>query len=120
LAAAPIPFFACLFHFLSGAQELAYLDSEIERIHAKVANIEQIQKRESALLAPLKNPDPHYLDKYVETLHFLLPEIKKLETLQAEISTTSSSPNGFSCYNPTITTSLFLKTKSDPMTSSKK
>lgn len=84
LAAAPIPFFICLFHFLSKAQELAYLDSEIGRIHTKVMHIEQIQKRESALLAPLKNPDPHYLDKYVETLHFLLPEIKKLETLQAE------------------------------------
>jgi len=27
----------------------------------------------------LKNPDPHYLDKYIETLTFLVPELKKLE-----------------------------------------
>jgi hypothetical protein len=32
----------------------------------------------------LKNPDPHYLDKHVEPLTFLLPEIKKLETIQLE------------------------------------
>ncbi len=81
---APLPFFACFFHFLSKAQELTALDFEIERIHTKVTHLEQIQKRESALLAPLKNPDPQYLDKYVETLHFLLPEIKKLEALQLE------------------------------------
>jgi hypothetical protein len=36
------------------------------------------------LLTSLKNPDPHYLDKNVETLTFLLPEVKKLESLLAE------------------------------------
>ena len=84
LIAAPLPFVVSLFHFLSSMQELHYLDSEIDRIHTKVVHIEQIQKRESALLAPLRNPDPHYLDKHVETLLFLLPEIKRLEALQSE------------------------------------
>ena len=82
LIIAPLPFLASLLHFLSKGQDLNDLDSEIERIHAKVAHMEQIKKRESALLAPLNNPDPQYLDKYVETLNFLLPEIKKLENLQ--------------------------------------
>ncbi len=47
-------------------------------------DLEQISHKEKFLLSSLKNPDPHYLDKHVETLTFLLPEIKELETLQRD------------------------------------
>ena len=82
LIAAPLPFLVCLIHFLSKEQQLSDLNAECERIHTKVVQMQHMQKRESIVLAPLNNPDPHYLDKYVETLNFLLPEIKKLENLQ--------------------------------------
>jgi hypothetical protein len=84
LAVAPAPFLIFLFQFLFGLQELAGLEDEMERIHTKMVLIQEGQRKESSLLASLKNPDPHYLDKNVETLTFLLPEIKKLETIQLE------------------------------------
>lgn len=83
--AAPIPLILCLFHYVSKFQQLEELESEIQRIHIKTAHVEETRAKESAVLASLKNPDPHYLDKQLETLTFLLPEIKKLETLQTDL-----------------------------------
>ncbi|MGC1879483.1 MAG: hypothetical protein WA678_08935, partial [Rhabdochlamydiaceae bacterium] len=84
LAIAPVPFFVFLFHFLFGLQKLGGLEEEMERIHAKMVVFQETERKESFLLASLKNPDPHYLDKNVETLTFLLTEIKKLEAIQLE------------------------------------
>jgi hypothetical protein len=84
IATAPLPFFLCLFLFLFQMQKFNQIEGEMERIHAKTLHTEEIQRKESSLLASLKNPDPHYLDKNVETLTFLLPEVKKLETIQLE------------------------------------
>jgi hypothetical protein len=84
LVVAPIPFFIFLFNFFSGLQKLEQLEDEMERIHAKIVILQESKQKESSLLSSLKNSDSHYLDKYVETLTFLLPEIKKLETIQLE------------------------------------
>src|SRR6267154_2838899 len=84
LIVAPIPFFIFLFNFVFGLQKLEQLEDEMERIHTKMIILQESQRKESVLLSSLKNPDPHYLDKHVETLTFLLPEIKKLETVQFE------------------------------------
>ncbi len=80
LALAPLPLFFCLFHFSSGLQKINQLQEEMERIHTKVLHSQEMQRKQSSLLASLKNPDPHYLDKNIETLTFLLPDMKKLET----------------------------------------
>src|SRR5579871_6519192 len=84
LSIAPIPFFIALFHFIFGLQKLEELENEIERIHTKAAVLQESQRKENSLLSSLKNPDPHYLDKHVESLSFLFPEIKKLEAIQLE------------------------------------
>ena len=84
LAGAPIPFFLFFFNFLFGLQKLNLIEEEMERIHARTVSAQEVQRRESSLLASLRNPDPHYLDKNVETLTFLLPEVKKLELIQLE------------------------------------
>ena len=84
LIIAPIPFLIFLSQFIFGLQKLDQLEDEMERIHTKMIISQESQHKESVLLSSLKNPDPHYLDKHVETLTFLLPEIKKLETLQLE------------------------------------
>ncbi len=83
-ALAPLPFVCFLFHFISNLQKWEQLEGEIERLHVKSIQYEDIQRKESSLLASLKNPDPHYLGKQLETLTFLLSEIKKLETNKAE------------------------------------
>jgi hypothetical protein len=84
LAIAPLPFFASLAHFFSGLQTLKELESELVRVSAKMVSNQALENKEASLLLALKNPDPHYLDKHVETLNFLLPEVKKLEAFQME------------------------------------
>lgn len=86
LIAAPIPFVFFLFHFIFGMERLEQIETEIERVQLKAAHLEEIQRKESLLLASMKKPDPHYIDKQLETVTFLLPEIKKLETIQTENS----------------------------------
>jgi hypothetical protein len=84
LLTGPTPFIFFLFNFFFELQKLEQLEEEIERTHMKMVVMQESQKKESALLSALKSPDPQYLDKHVETLTFLLPEIKKLETIQLE------------------------------------
>jgi hypothetical protein len=86
LISAPIPFFLFFFHFIFGMQKLEQLENETNRIQSRMVILQETQRKENFLLASLKNPDPHYLDKHVETLTFLLPEIKKLEAIQSENS----------------------------------
>ncbi len=84
LVFAPLPFFYFSFGLFSKWQALEQLDAEFQRIQKKSTHLQSVQMGEKSLRAALQNPDPHYLDKYVETLTFLLPEIKKLESLRAE------------------------------------
>ncbi len=83
-ALSPLPFLICVIHFICKLQESSVWEGEFERIHAKAAHMQQIQHRESVLLAPLKGSDPRYLDRQLESLHFALPEIKKLEAMRAD------------------------------------
>lgn len=84
MVAAPIPFFLLLFHFLSGLQKLDALEEEMQRIHTRSSQMQELQRKESTLLAALKHFDPHYIEKNVESLIFLVPDVKKCETLQSE------------------------------------
>lgn len=81
---APLPLLFVCYHTFSSWQHLNLLDTEAERILTKVVQAKQSNEKQAALLAPLKHSDPHYLDKYIETLTFLLPETKKIEALVAE------------------------------------
>lgn len=84
LAVAPIPFFFFLMNFFFDIQKMNELEQEMERIHSRSVLSQEILRKESSLLNSLKNPDHHYLDKHIETLTFLLPEIKKLEAISIE------------------------------------
>lgn len=84
IALAPLPFFYFSYQCVSKWQALAQLEEEFQRVQKKSSHLRLVQQNEKSLHAALKDPDPHYLDKYVETLTFLLPEIKKLEALQTE------------------------------------
>lgn len=80
----PLPFFLTLFHFTNTLQKLTFLEEEMQRLHIRTLQSQELQQKEHSLLNSLKNPDPHYLDKHIETLTFLLPELKKLETFSSE------------------------------------
>jgi hypothetical protein len=85
LASAPIPFILFLCNFIFGLQHLNELEEEMERIHVRSSQQQEIQRMESSLMASLKHPDPHYLEKNIETLSFLLSEVKKIEMLQSDV-----------------------------------
>jgi hypothetical protein len=70
--------------FFFGLQRLQQLETEVQRVHLKATRAQDAERIENTLMASLKNPDPHYLDKQVETLAFLVPEVKKLEALYHE------------------------------------
>lgn len=84
IAIAPLFFLYLLVNFFFQWQHLNYLDQETERIRRKVSLQALTKSDDTELQASLKNADPHYLDKYVETLTFLLPEIKRLEAIHNE------------------------------------
>lgn len=84
LIALPLPFLLALFHLTTGLQKFSLLEEEIERLHVRTLQTQELQQREDSLLNSLKNPDTHYLDKNIETLTFLLPELKKLEAFSSE------------------------------------
>lgn len=84
LIIAPLPFVLLVFQFIFGLQKLELLEEDMERIHVKTLQVQESEKKESSILASLKNPDSHYLGKHVETLVFQLSEIKKFEMIQAE------------------------------------
>lgn len=84
LIAAPLAFFYFLFHFLSQLSAYNHFQDEIDRIQRKNTQLQALHQKESLFLSALKNPDHFYIDKHLETLCFLEPEIKKLEATLKE------------------------------------
>ncbi len=79
LIAAPIPFLYLLFHFIAQLSFYENISNEIERISKKSAQIESLHQKEGSFLSSLRNADHFYIDKHLETLCFLEPEVKKME-----------------------------------------
>lgn len=84
LIAAPIPFLYFFFHFFVQLNAYEQLTDELHRIYRKSIQLESLHQKESDFLSSLKNPDHFYIDKHLETLCFLEPEIKKTEALLNE------------------------------------
>ena len=81
LILAPLPGCYFLFNYSVTMEHLITLDEQMENIHARKQQSEAVQKRERSALSSLAQSDPFYIDKYLETLTFLEPEIKKIEAL---------------------------------------
>ena len=84
LALLPFPFLFSLFQFISTFQRLGELEEEMDRIHIRVLGAQEMERKERSFLEALRHPNPHYLGEHIETLTFLLPEVKKLETILLE------------------------------------
>ncbi len=80
----PLPSFYFLFNYSLTLDRLIALDEQLENIHARKNQVEAVQKREHSALSSLAQSDPFYIDKHLETLIFLEPEIKKIESLFAD------------------------------------
>lgn len=81
LLIASLPFLYFFFHFFTQLFAYGNLADEMQRIYIKSAQLETLHQKENDFLASLKNPDHFYIDKHLETLYFLEPEIKKIEAL---------------------------------------
>jgi hypothetical protein len=81
LILAPLPFFYFLTSFYSQMESLSFLEERIEKANNKAVQYALNKKREERFFAQMKDIDYFYLDKHVETLTFLEPEIKRLEAI---------------------------------------
>jgi hypothetical protein len=84
LLLAPLPSCLIILHGYYRLYQLEELTNTTRIIHKKILYNELVQKKEEKILSQLKTSDPQYLDKYVESLCFLQPEQKKLQTLLLE------------------------------------
>lgn len=84
LIAAPFPILYSLSRFFNELNCAKRVEEEFDRIAQKGSLSEATKKNEESLFASLKKPDPHYIDKHIESLTFLLPEIRKLELMVEE------------------------------------
>ena len=84
LIVAPLPSCLILLHGYYRLHQLEELAETTKLIHKKIVTDKLRQKKEEKIVSQLKISDPHYLDKYVESLCFLQSEKKKLQTLLSE------------------------------------
>ena len=82
----PLPVFYFLLNWYLNVGIWNKLDQRMENIHAKKMHYEEIQKKQHSVINSLSQSNPTYIDQYLETLTFLEPEIKKMETLFADNS----------------------------------
>ncbi len=81
LVIAPIPFLYFFFYFFIQLFVYENLTDEMQKIYIKSSQLQALHQKENDFLASLKNPDHFYIDKHLEALCFLEPEIKKTEAL---------------------------------------
>ncbi len=84
IALCPLPFMLTLFHFFAHLQSLESIEEDILRLERKSLYAQDWLKKESAFLTQLKTSDHFYIDKHLETLTFLEPEVKKMEAFLLE------------------------------------
>lgn len=79
LALSCLPFIFLLTSFLSKLDELDEIGLAAEQLHIKEMRLKGRGQSEEAFLSKMKNADHFYIDKNIETLLFLEPEIARLE-----------------------------------------
>lgn len=90
LILAPLPFLYFLSLFYFHVQELNALEERLEIIHFKALNLRLQKEKETSFFTQINQADHYYIDKNLETLSFLEPEIKKYKTKSSEAETEDS------------------------------
>ena len=81
LAIGILPSFFIALHFTSKYKALGNLSIKLELVQKRAKISSDKKSKEAHLLMQMQGADPYYLDKYVESLNFLDPEIKKWQRL---------------------------------------
>lgn len=80
------PFFYLAFNLSERIQKLNLLEEKINAVEENSRSVKEREKREKNLAAQIQNADQFYIDKYLETLLFLEPEVKRLEAVCQAVS----------------------------------
>ena len=84
IAALMLPLIVCgylLFSFYSDKQSFTLLEERMELLFAKSKMHCLEKEKQSAALEQIKKSDPFYIDRHLESLLFLEPEIKRLQSI---------------------------------------
>jgi len=84
LCASVIPSVYIFWHYHEKASSISALSWKIETLHKKSLVNKIKAEKEERILNKMKGADPYYIDKYVESLHFLDAEIKKWQKIALE------------------------------------
>lgn len=79
LGLACLPLIFCLTSFFSKNEQLNALENAMTQLRLKEARLKKRGESEDAFLAKMQQADHRYIDKHLETLVFLEPEIQQLE-----------------------------------------
>jgi hypothetical protein len=78
-----VPFVFAFMHFMGQRREVNGMQSLIDNIKERAYVLDKRQSRNIAVRDHFKDADPYYLDKQLETLRFLEPEIEGLQKLES-------------------------------------
>src|SRR5689334_814969 len=81
-----IPSLFFFLYFLEKEQELTQLEERISRLKTKDELVKSRESREKEMWMRIQNADRFYMDKQLENLVFLEPEIKRLEAICGAMS----------------------------------
>ena len=81
LAIGILPSLFITLHYTTKHAALGNLATNLEILHKRSKISSHKKNKEAQILSQMRGADPYYLDKYVESLNFLDPEIKKWQRL---------------------------------------
>ena len=81
LAIGILPSLFITLHYTTKHAALGNVATNLEILHKRSKISSHKKNKEAQILSQMRGADPYYLDKYVESLNFLDPEIKKWQRL---------------------------------------
>lgn len=91
-----LPAYIVGYTYLDKVSNLHTLTSRLQTLHVKSEIFSKSKNRQDKIISSMKGADAHYLDKYVESLLFLEPEIKKWEHISQGQSQNAAIDNRLS------------------------
>ncbi len=79
-----VPFIFVLFNFYTKKSHLNEIQHSLDYIQQRALSLEQKQAQNVALRNHYRNADHFYIDKYLETITFLDPEIENLKMIMKD------------------------------------
>lgn len=84
-----IPLFFVLFNFFNKNKHLSDIETSLDYVKQRAYSLEQKQAQNVALRNYYRNADHFYIDKYLESITFLEPEIENLKSIMKDKNFTS-------------------------------